>query len=66
LAGTASNSQCTLSAASSSVTTLGNDLTLTVEVTFSGTFVGAKNEYLYAYGLSGQNTGWVNEGTWTP
>jgi hypothetical protein len=64
--GTASNSQCTLNAGSSSVTTVGNDLTVTVDLTFTGTFVGAKNVYLYAAGLSGQNTGWVKEGTWVP
>jgi hypothetical protein len=66
VAGTASNTQCTLNAGSSSVTILGNDLTLNVAVTFSGTFVGAKNVYLYGYGLSGQSTGWVKEGAWTP
>ena len=40
VAGTASNSQCTLNAGSSSVTISGNDLTLNVALTFSGTFVG--------------------------
>jgi Bacterial Ig-like domain (group 3)/FG-GAP-like repeat/FG-GAP repeat len=66
VAGTASNSQCTLNAGSSSVTTAGNDLALSVELNFIGTFVGAKNVYLYAAGLAGQNTGWVKEGTWVP
>ena len=66
VAGTASNGQCTLNAGSSSVTTAGNDLTLSVALSFSGTFTGAKNVYLYAAGISGQNTGWVKEGAWTP
>ena len=66
VAGTASNSQCTLNAGSSSVSMLGNDLTVNVAVTFSSAFVGAKNVYLYAYGLSGQSTAWIKEGAWTP
>jgi hypothetical protein len=66
VAGTASNSQCTLNAGSSSVTTAGNDLALSVALTFSGTVVGTKNVYLYAAGLRGQNSGWVKEGTWVP
>ena len=66
VAGTASNSQCTLNAGSSSVTTSGNDLTLNVALTFSSTFVGTKNVYLYAAGFSGQSSGWVKEGTWVP
>jgi hypothetical protein len=65
-AATASNSQCTLNAGSSSVSTTGNDLTLNVSLSFTGTFAGAKNVYLYAVGISGQNSGWMMEGTWTP
>jgi hypothetical protein len=65
-AGTASNSQCSLNAGSSSVTMAGNDLTLRVALSFSGTLTGSKNTYLYAAGLSGQNSGWVREGTWVP
>jgi uncharacterized protein (TIGR03437 family) len=65
-AGTASNSQCTLNGATSSVATAGNDLTLTVALTFNSTFVTARNLYLYAAGLSGENSGWIREGTWTP
>ena len=65
-AGTASNSQCTLNGASSSVATAGNNLTLNAALTFSGTFVGAKNVYLYAGALGSQNTGWINKGNWTP
>jgi Beta-propeller repeat len=66
VAGTASNSQCTLNAGSSSVAMMGNNLTLNVAVTFSGTFVGSKNVYLYAAGLSALNSGWVKKGTWAP
>ena len=66
VAGTASNSQCTLNAGSSSVTTTGNDLTLNVALSFSDTFMGSRNVYLYAAGTSGQNSGWVKAGTWVP
>jgi hypothetical protein len=66
VAGTASNSQCTLNAGSSSVSTAGNDLTLNVELNFTGAFVGSRNVYLYAAGLSRQNSGWVKKGTWVP
>ena len=66
VSGTASNSQCTLNAATSSVATSGNDLTLDVALTFSNAVVGQQNVYLYAGGLSGLNSGWVKEGTWTP
>ena len=66
VAGTASNSQCTLNAGSSSVTPAGNNLTLSVALSFASTFVSTRNVYLYAAGLSGRNSGWVAEGTWTP
>jgi hypothetical protein len=65
-AGTVSNSQCTLDAGASSVSTSGQNLTLNLSLSFSGTFVGAHNVYLYAIGAaSGLNSGWVSSGTWT-
>jgi hypothetical protein len=74
VAGTVSNSQCTLNAGSSSVSTPGvtggpiyyNELGLNVALTFNSTFTGLKNVYFYAAGYSGLNSGWVNDGTWTP
>jgi hypothetical protein len=63
--GSASNSQCTLSGAGSSSSTLGNDLTLNVALTFTGTFLGQQNAYLYAAGKT-SNSGFVQKGTWTP
>jgi hypothetical protein len=63
---TATNSQCSLIGVYSSVTTVGNDLTLSIALVFSDTFVGVKNVYLYAAGLSGLNSGWVKAGSWTP
>jgi hypothetical protein len=60
-----SNSQCTLVGAGSSVSTFGNNMTLNVSLTFSGTFVGQKRVYLNAMGKT-VNSGWVLEGTWIP
>src|ERR1700730_10391197 len=61
-----SNSQCTLSGTGSSFSKSGNNLTLSIALTFSGTFTGQKNAYLYAAGNNGLNSGWVLKGTWTP
>jgi hypothetical protein len=67
VAGTASNSQCTLNAASSSVSTSGNSLTLVASLTFSSSVFGPRNVYLYAVENGGQTTGsWVLKGAWTP
>jgi hypothetical protein len=63
--GTLANSQCTLYANSSVESASGNNLTLSVSLTFSGTFVGPRNVELYAAGQSGLNSGWVDMGTWT-
>jgi len=60
-----SNSQCTLSGTGSSVTASGTNLAVTYNITFASTFTGAKNSYMYAAGSS-TNSGWVQEGTWTP
>jgi hypothetical protein len=62
-----SNSQCTLSGMGSSHSTSGNTLTLNVALTFTTTFAGQKNAYVYVQGNDGLNNGgWASEGTWTP
>jgi hypothetical protein len=67
VAGADSNRQCTLNAGLSWVSTTGNDLTLNVALSFSSTFTGSRNVYLYAAdGVSGLNSGWVQGGTWAP
>ncbi len=60
-----SNSQCTLAGTGSSFSTSGNDLTLKVALTFTGTFTGKKNVYLQATGKT-SSSGYVEKGTWTP
>ena len=60
-----SNSQCTLSGTGSSFNTSGDNLTLNVALTFSGTFVGRQNVFLGATGKTAKS-GLTKKGTWTP
>jgi len=60
--GTQSNSQCILSRAS--VTTSGQDLTLSVELTFKSGFFGTKLAYAALQTASGGNSGWQASGSW--
>jgi len=62
LAGQVSNSQCALSGTGSSYATNGNNATLTVSLSFSGT--AATNAYMYASGKLGGTVGWLQEGNW--
>jgi hypothetical protein len=60
--GSVSNSQCTVSAAGSSVATSGNALVLTLAVAFTPSFAG--NKVIYAAARSAtQNSGWQAVGT---
>ncbi len=61
-----SNSQCTLNGTGSSYSVSGNNATLSVALTFSGTFTGQKNAYLAATETNASTSGWVLKGTWTP
>jgi len=64
-AGTLSNSQCSINAATASVTPSGTTLTLNLPMTFTVGYAGAKSIYMYAAGSSA-NSGWQSLGTWTP
>jgi hypothetical protein len=64
-AGSRSNSQCTLNAGSSSVSSAGNSLTLNLALTFASSWAGAKNNYLWASNRAGLNSGWTTMGTWS-
>ena len=63
-AGTLQNSQCTLSVGGTTATPSGNNLTLSVPVTFKAGFTGAKQVWMYATGTTG-NSGWQDKGSWT-
>jgi hypothetical protein len=60
-----SNDQCTLSAAGSSFTTSGNTLTFNVALTFSSTFAGQQNSYVYVQEPNGPVGTSIPKGTWT-
>jgi hypothetical protein len=61
-AGTLTNGQCTINSAS--VTSNGNELAVTLNISFKGSFVG--NQQVWAYAADGfANSGWQNPGTWT-
>jgi hypothetical protein len=60
------NSQCAVSSVGSSVALAGNMLTLTLNITFTSSFVG--NRVLYVAGrdnTGGNNTGWQSVGVWS-
>ena len=60
---TLSNSQCTIGA--TTLTVSGLSQILTVAITFSGAFSGAKNIYMYGSENGVYTTGWVQMGTYT-
>jgi hypothetical protein len=62
--GTLSNSQCTLSLNATSATPNGNELTLSLNLAFSGSFAGQKTIFMLATSAGGANTGWQTRGTW--
>ncbi|MEZ5403971.1 MAG: hypothetical protein R2729_30100 [Bryobacteraceae bacterium] len=57
-AGSAANSQCTVSGAGSSVVKSGNTVTLTLNVTFSPSFAGDRVVYAAARDNLSNNSGW--------
>jgi len=64
--GTIQNSQCAVSGVGSSALSAGNSLTLTLSVTFRGSFTG--HWILYVAGrdvVGANNTDWQAMGTWT-
>lgn len=65
VAGTVTNSKCSLDGAGSSISGAGTSLTLNLAMTFQSSFTGTKNIYMYAEDSSGLNTGWQALGTWT-
>ncbi|MBZ5621906.1 MAG: hypothetical protein LAQ69_24745, partial [Acidobacteriia bacterium] len=61
--GSLQNSQCTVSAAGSSASGSGTNLTLNLALTFQTAFSGARNIYMEVY--DGADSGWQQKGTWT-
>jgi len=65
IGGTVSNSQCGVDAGASSVLRSGNNLTVTLSLTFKPAFSGAKNIYMDVVNNANSLSGWQFEGTWT-
>jgi hypothetical protein len=63
--GVLSNSQCSIDAGASAVTASGNDMIMSLAMTFAPSFSGAKDLLMRADSLSGPSSGWTNQGTWT-
>jgi len=65
-AGNIGNSQCTVTWGASAVTGSGNNLALTLNITFSASFDGSRIFYLAARDVNEANsTDWQTMGTWT-
>ena len=58
--GVLQNSQCSVTVGGAAATGNGNNLTLSVPVTFKAGFTGAKQVWMYATGTTG-NSGWLNK-----
>src|SRR5439155_25624181 len=59
--GTLANAFCSIS--NPTLSTSGNQATLTTQVTFNGTSGGTQAASAYAADVSGLSTGWVNDGS---
>jgi hypothetical protein len=59
-----SNSQCSVNVSGATATRSGNNLTVSVPVTFTATFTGSKTVWVYGAN-GGGNTGFQAMGTWT-
>jgi hypothetical protein len=62
---TISNSNCTVDAGASSVSGAGNNLSVTVKVTFKQQYVGPHTSWMGAVDNAGLVAGWQAMGTWT-
>ncbi len=62
---TLANDQCSAPASSFTASSSGNTLTLSITITFSPSFVGAKNVYGNIVNGSGVAGNWEQIGTWT-
>jgi hypothetical protein len=60
------NNWCTVDTRNVRATAAGNDLTVTVPLTFFGTFTGQMGTFLQGFDVSGNYTGMTQFGNWTP
>ncbi len=64
VSGTLQNSQCTVNAGASSATASGNNLTVSLALSFTSAFAGAKKVYAEVENAT-VDAGWVQLGAWT-
>jgi uncharacterized membrane protein YqaE (UPF0057 family) len=66
--GTLQNSQCALNGSTSSLVSVsGTDATLNIGLTMLGTYAtSSHNVYLWVKDNEGDDTGWIQTGTWSP
>ncbi len=62
--GTVSNAYCTIDKGAVAKATNGNELTLSIPITFESGFSGTQNIYQYVNDMSGAYVGWQQMGTW--
>ena len=66
-AGTIQNSQCAVSWGATAVSASGNNLSLTLNITFTAAFGGNRVVYMAARDVNdANNTDWHAMATWTP
>ncbi len=63
--GTLSNSKCTINGAGATVTSSGDELELTLPVTFDYYLGANQTHWMMVSDADSQSTGWVQAGTWT-
>ena len=64
--GSASDSQCTLNGVGSSVKVSGDNLLITVNLTFASGFIGPQQSWMMAVDAAGGPSQWQQVGNWTP
>jgi hypothetical protein len=61
----AANNNCALAGTGLTVTATATSLTITLPLTFSASYTGANNFYVYVADSGGLNSGWITAGTWS-
>ena len=62
--GTLSNSQCSVNLSATTVTAIGNTLTVAPTITFKSGFKAGIQIYMYVQDIPGMNSGWKTMGWW--
>ncbi len=59
------NSQCTVNGAASAAAASGNNLAVTVSISFKPGFGGSKRTFMLTQDAAAASTGWQQVGTWS-